>query len=207
MIALLLALILDDPAPRPPRQEEPVPRPGLLQEEPPPPRLEDDAGGGFLDFDWLELQFRTGFAVFSEDYRSDPCFQASLGARVPMPWLTPRSSGEYFGAFVGAGFIAGVDRDLDPPPSGADGNVFFVNAGVDFTLLRNQSLYLVLEAGGQYTNYGGIDGLDDGLATLAGVNFGLYVGGGVTATIGEQTVFGNGGDRMYLLNLGLVIEF
>jgi hypothetical protein len=207
MIALLLALALDDPAP-PKRQEEPPPR-LVVQEEPAPPRLDEDAGGGFLDFDWLELQFRAGFAAFTDDFRADPAFQASVCARAPMPWLSPASDpgGEYFGAFLGVGLIMGVDRDLNPPPSGADGNVFMVNAGIDFTFLRNQSLYLALEAGGQYTNYGGIDGLEDGLAPLAGLAFGLYAGGGLTLTLGEQTVFGNGGDRIYLINLGLVVEF
>ncbi len=216
MSALLLAALLslsgpDEAAPAPPakRQEEPPPKPALKPEQEAAPLLKDDLGGGLLDFDWVELHARLGLANFSDDFRIDTTFQVSVVAHVPMPWLSPGSDpgGDYFGAFLGLTLIPGVERDLNPAPDGADGSIFLVHFGVDYTLLRNQSLYVALEAGGQYASYGGIADLSDGLGLFAGVNGGLHLGGGLTLGLALETAFVDDGNRIDLFSLDLVIEF
>ncbi len=214
MSALLFAALLslsgpDDAVPAPPakRQEEPPPKPSLPQET--APLLKDDLGGGLLDFDWMELHARVGLASFSDDFRIDPTFQVSLVAHVPMPWLSPGSDpgGDYFGAFLGLTLIPGVERDLNPAPDNADGSIFLIHFGIDYTLLRNQSLYFAIEAGGQYASYGGIADLSDGLGAFGGVNGGLHLGGGLTLGLALETAFVDDGNRIDLFSLDLVIEF
>ncbi|HEX7897449.1 MAG TPA: hypothetical protein VF950_06795 [Planctomycetota bacterium] len=214
MTTLLLAAILaafppDDERPAAPRQEEAAPKPGAQAEPAPAPTLRDDVGGGLLDFDWLELHARLGIAMFGDDFRIDPAFQVTLLAHAPMPWLSPASDpgGDYFGVFLGATLIPGVERDLDPAPSGADGSIFLFQMGVDYTFFRNQSVYLTVEAGGQYAFYGGIEGLSDGLGAVAGVNGGVHIGSGLTLGLALETAFVDNGDRIDLFSLDLVIEF
>jgi hypothetical protein len=193
-----------------PQQEEKQPVPPPPQEEPLPPslRLEEDAGG-LLDLDWLEMHARVGIAIFSDTYKIDPSPQVSVLFHAPMPWLSPSSDpgGEYFGAYLELTLLPSVERDLEPPPSGTKGSIFMVGAGLDFTLLRNQSLFLTLQAGGQYCSYGGIADLDDGFAPVAGLNAGVYVGGGLTLTLAPEMIFVSDGDSIVLASLGLVIEF
>ena len=211
LFAVLLALGPDDAvaAPAAKRQEEAPPKPALKQEQETAPLLKDDLGGGLLDFDWMELHARVGIASFTDDFRIDPTFQVSLVAHVPMPWLSPSSDpgGDYFGAFLGVTLIPGVERDLNPAPDNADGSIFLVHFGADYTVLRNQSLYLAVELGGQYASYGGIADLSDGFGIFTGVNGGLHLGGGLTLGLALETALVDNGDRIDLFSLDLVIEF
>ena len=197
------------PAPDARRQEEPAPKPAVQADPERAPLLRDDLGGGLLDFDWLELHVRAGIAMFADDFRIDPTFQVSVLFHAPMPWLSPASDpgGDYFGVFLGGTLIPGVERDLNPAPSDADGNIILIQGGVDFTVIRNQSVYLTVEAGGQYAMYGGIADLSDGLGVLAGVNGGVHIGSGLTLGLGLESIFVDNGDRIDLLSLDLVIEF
>ncbi len=191
------------------RQEEKQPVPAL-QEEPLPRELRlEEEGGGFLDLDWLEMQPRVGMAIFSDNYKIDPSPHVSVLFHAPMPWLSPPSDpgGEYFGAFLEVTFIPSVERDLDPPPSHTSGSLLFVGAGIDFTLVRNQSLFWVLRAGGQYGSYGGIADLDDGVAPFVGMNAGVYAGGGITLALAPEMIFTDEGESIFLASLGMVIEF
>ncbi len=209
LAAILAALPPDDERPAAPRQEEPAPKPGVRAEPEPAPKLRDDPGGGLLDLDWLELHARLGIAMFGDDFRIDPTFQITLLAHAPMPWLSPASDpgGDYFGVFAGVTLIPGVERDLNPAPSGADGSITLFQAGVDYTFLRDQSFYLTVEAGGQYAFYGGIEGLSDGLGVVAGVNGGVHIGSGLTMGLALETAFVDNGERIDLFSLDLVIEF
>ena len=197
------------PRKKDPAQEEKQPAP-LLPQEPLPRSLRlEEEGGGLLDLEWLEIQPRLGLAFFSDTYKIDPSPQVSLLLHAPMPWLSPSSdpAGEYFGAFVELTLLPRVERNLDPPPSGTTGSCLFFSAGIDFTLLRNQSLFLVLQAGGQYGTYGGIADLNDGFAGVAGINLGVYVGGGLTLTLAPEAVFADPDNYILMASLGLVIEF
>lgn len=198
-----------DPVAKAKAQEEKQPAP-VLQEEPLPRSLRlEEEGGGLLDLEWLEMQPRLGLAFFSDTYKIDPSPHVSLLFHAPMPWLSPPSDpgGEYFGVFLELTALPSVERNLDPPPSHSSGSCLFVSAGIDFTLLRNQSLFLVLQAGGQYGSYGGIADLDDGFAGVAGINLGVYVGGGLTLALAPEAIFADSDNYILLGSLGLVIEF
>lgn len=200
MIALL-ALLLTAPPPDGDRpQEEPPPRLTLREAPPDPP---------WIDFEWLELQPRAGMAWFSDDFRIDPVPFVTLGAHVPVPLFSPNSNpgGEYLGIFADVSVVPRVERDLNPPPSDDAGMLVFAGGGLDFTLLRNQSLYLLIQGGAQYGFYGGIEGLENGVAGIAGLTGGVYLGAGLTATVGSQVVFGQAGDKIVLSSVGLLIEF
>lgn len=205
-----LPLSLADAEPRPPkRQEEP---PAAVDFTKPPsqddPLLRRD-DGGFVDLDWLELQPRVGLAIFSDDWRIDPSPVISLLVHAPLPWLSPASDpgGDYFGLFMEAGILPRVERDLDPAPDDNAGSAVLFSFGLDYTAVRNQALYLVFRAGAQYGWFGGIEGLGDGIAPMAGLDFGVYVGSGLTLTLAPAGTFGRGGDSIYTTSLGLVIEF
>ena len=166
-------------------------------------------GSPFLDFEWLEIQPRVGLAIFSEDFHIDPSPVISVLARVPMPWLTPGSDpdGEYFGVWADLTLLPQVERDLDPEPVSPTGSPVFISVGIDFTLLRNQSLFLLMRYGGQYATYGGVTNLTQGFGNVAGLHTGFYMGSGITLTLGTDAVFGNAGDNIMLNYLGMLIEF
>jgi hypothetical protein len=65
----------------------------------------------------------------------------------------------------------------------------------------------VVQAGGQFGSYGGISDLEDGLAATAGLNFGFYVGDGLTLTLAEEAIFADSSNHILIGSLGLVIEF
>lgn len=187
-----------------------------LQEEPHPeetPRLadpaEEDSGVPWVDFDWLEFEPRVGFALFTEDYHIDPSPLLCFHAHAPMPWLSPDSDigGEYFGLWAELTLLPRAERDIEPEPDTPSGTFLFVGLGIDFTLLRNQSLYLSLQTGTQYGMYGGVTDMTDGFASVAGITGGIYMGSGLTLTFGTEVVFAHAGDRMYWNSLGLLIEF
>jgi len=216
MIESILALGLllgpvpgDDAAPPAAKQqdEKPPEAPPPPPQEPPAPLLEDQ-GLPWIDFDWLELQPRVGLALFSGGYKIPPSPYFSLLAHVPAPLLSPGSDpgGEYFGLFAEVNFLPQVTRDLDPEPDKVSGSVLFFNLGFDFTFLRNQSLYLAARAGAQFAWYGGISDLNDGLGWTAGFEGGVFLGKGITLTIGPEIAFGDG-DHVILTSLGLLIEF
>ncbi len=166
-------------------------------------------GSGFLDLNWLELQVRVGLGVFSEDYRIDPSPFIGLATHAPIPLLSPASdpAGEYFGLFVDLTLFPSVERTLDPAPDNNSGMILLMGFGLDFTFVRNQTLYLALQAGGQYAWYGGIEGLQNGIQPLGGLMFGVHLGSGMTLTTSLAASFGNAGDSILTASLGLIIEF
>lgn len=193
-----------------PRQdtEEKQPAPTLVQEEPPAWLRAADDNGGLLDLEWLEMQPRVGVAIFSDDYKIDPSPAISLMFHAPMPFLSLSDPGdEHFGAFLELTVLPNVERDLNPPPDKTSGPVFLVSFGLDYTIIRNQALYLVVSGGGQYASYGGISDLSDGLGALAGLSTGVYLGGGLTLTLSGEYMFADDGNYIAVGSLGLVVEF
>ncbi len=190
-IALALALL---------PQETPAPQPG-------PPQARSSSRP-FVDFDWLELTPRVGFAFFSEDFESDPSLSAGVAARAPMPWLSPASNpgGEYFGLFAGLS-AAMIDREIEPEPDQPDGWAFFLSLGVDYTLFRDATWLLMAQAGGQYANYGGITDLEDGFGFVAGLAVGLNLAEGVALAYSPEFNFGRAGDWIHLSSIGFMIQF
>lgn len=188
--------------------EQKPPAPTLVQEEPSAWLGASDDGGGLLDLEWLEMQPKVGLAVFSDDFKIDPSPAISLLFHAPMPFLTLSDPGdEHFGAFFELTVLPSVERDLNPPPDKTSGAVILVSAGLDYTLLRNQSLYLVVSGGIQYASYGGISDLSDGIGGMGGLSAGVYLGGGLTLALSGEYVFADDGNYIGLGSLGLVVEF
>jgi hypothetical protein len=161
-----------------------------------------------VDFDWLELQPHVGMAIFTEDYHIGPSPFLSILARAPVPLLSLGGpDDEYFGMFAEAGFMPSVSRDIFPKLDKASGSIMFGTFGLDFTFLRNQSLFLGIKVGAQYAWYGGITDLVNGFATMGGFDAGVYLGSGMTLTLAPEVIFGNAGDRIYLASVGMLIEF
>ncbi len=199
----------DSPKPAAKKQEERPPEPVPPPTEERPTLLLEDEGLPWIDFDWLDLEPRIGLGVFSEDYKIDPSPYFSLLAHVPITCFSPNSDpeGDYFGLFGEVTFFPSVERDLNPEPSDPSGSLLFFTMGFDFTFLRNQTLYLVVQGGAQFGWHGGISDMNDGLAGVAGLAGGIYIGKGLTLTLGSEVVFAHAGDRIYLNSLGLMIEF
>lgn len=201
------------PPPAPAPQQDEAPPPPVQAETPPePPRLrlvDDNVEAGWIDFDWLEFHPRVGVALFTDDYHIDPSPQLSFIFRAPMTCLSPDSDpgGEYFGIFGQVSILPQVTRDIEPEPDKPSGSVVFFGLGIDFTLLRNQSFFFRIHGGVQYGFYGGITDMSNGVGSMAGLEIGMYIGSGLTLTLGGESIFAHAGDRIYLTGLGLLIEF
>ncbi len=167
------------------------------------------APAGIFDFSRFEIEALAGLALFSEDAESDPKPCAGLLFRAPLPWLSPRSNplGDYFGFF--AEFIASsIERDITPPVGPEDsGPLYFAGAGVDFALVRSPNARVRIQAGGQYQFYGDVSGLDDGWASVVGLQGAVRVWGGLWLTANPQLAFGNAGDKIGFAQAGLLYAF
>jgi hypothetical protein len=161
-----------------------------------------------VDLEWLEVGARVGVAAFSGDFETDPAPSLAFAVRAPMPWLSPSSTpnAEWFGLFAQVA-MAPVDREVEPELEDPDGLAWFLTAGLDFTVVRDGTWLVMLEAGPQYQTFGGISDLDDGFAFLAGARGGLDLARGLSLTLGPEVAFGNAGDRVSFLYLGLMIDF
>lgn len=169
---------------------------------------QDERERPFVDVEWLEIGARAGFAVFSEDFETDPAPSLALSARAPMPWLSPASApdAEWFGLFAEVA-LAPVAREVEPGLEDPDGLAWFLTAGLDFTVVRDGTWLLMLQAGPQYQAYGGISDLDDGFAAQVGARAGLDLSRGLSLSFSPELAFGRGGDRVAFLYLGLLLDF
>ena len=169
---------------------------------------QDERPRPVVDVEWLEVGARAGFAVFSDDFQTDPAPSLALAARAPMPWLSPASApdAEWFGVFAQVA-LAPVEREVNPGVEDPDGTAWFFTAGLDFTLVRDGTWLLMLQAGPQYQAYGGISDLDDGFAAQAGARAGLDLSRGFSLTLSPEVAFGNAGDRVAFIYLGVLIDF
>ena len=124
-----------------------------------------------------------------------------------MPWLSPASDpkGEYFGAFAEVTF-ARLTRDIEGIAN-PSGNVLAFTLGLDYTLLRSRTWLLQVQAGGQYTTYGGITDTTDGFSGLAGMTVGLRVSRSISLTLSPEMTFVAEGNWMLMIGIGAQIEF
>lgn len=179
-------------------KQEPVPTPRDLKQEEPPS----------VDFTWLELYPRLGLAAFSSKYHVKPSACFGVAARAPMPWLSPSSNpnGEYFGVFAEIDMSV-IKRDIFPKLVKEGGPIFMVGFGVDYTIYRNESWLLMVEAGLHYVNFGGITDLTSGLTPMFGVIGAISVSRGLSLTLSPEIEYPKTGDYIMMMTLGLVWEF
>jgi VCBS repeat-containing protein len=181
------------------------PRP---QEQPTPaPPQEQPVREEFASFGSPELGVRVGLAAFSDEFESDPQAAASVALRAPMPWLSRGLLGlaqDDFGGFVEL-TVSQIDRDLDFLDD-EKGVIFFLSAGVDYTMHRDDTWMGLAQLGVAYGNFGGVDDTEDGAALLLGLQGGIQVAEGIWATVGPQALISDG-DQVYLVHFGVNVQF
>lgn len=208
------ALALQDEE-KPGQESEKPPQdpPAQPQEEPvPPPDIDEPRAGGegndLLDFDRFELNPYVGLLFFSEDFEADPEVGFGVSGRAPSPWFNRDLLGldhDYFGAWLDLR-VSQMDRDVDFLDD-TDGPIFFVAAGGDFEIHRDEEWTVLAQTGVQYGFFGDIDDTEDGVAVLLGLAGGYTVAEGVTIALNPQIAFADAGDRIIFLNLGALIQF
>jgi hypothetical protein len=161
-----------------------------------------------IDFSWLELYPRLGIAAFGSKYHVNPSACFGVAARAPMPWLSPSSNphGEYFGLFAELD-VSVIKRDIFPKLEKDGGPIFMIGFGVDYTIFRNESWLLMVEAGVHYVNFGGITDLTNGLTPMFGLITGISVSRGLSLSLSPEIEYPKTGDYIMMLTLGLVWEF
>jgi hypothetical protein len=182
------------------------------QDDSRPPRptsadLQSAEGGGFVDFEWLEMQPRVGMAIFSKTFwiNASPSFGVEF--RAPLPWLSPSSNptGDYFGIWAELdGIIA--KRTILPAVAQPSGIILMLTLGVDYTIIRDETWLVLVRAGMQFASYGGITDLHSGFAPVAGVTLGLAVSRSLSITLAPEMIFGKS-DSIILGMVGLAIQF
>lgn len=208
-MSIALALILGLGAPGPLLQDEAKPP---AQEPAPAPAPQEPAPGDahpFFDFDHLEAAPRIGLISFSEDFEADPELSFGIYARAPLPWLSRDLFGlatDEFGGFLEF-TLSSIDREVDPPLDEPDGTLFFVTAGLDFNLYRDQTVMAQAQLGLQFGHFGGVTDTDDGVAILIGVLGGLEVAEGVSITLNPQAGLSDAGDHVFFVHLGVQFAF
>jgi hypothetical protein len=194
----------DETEPGAPPQEE-----GQKQEPPiPAPRDSKQEETPSIDFTWLEIYPRVGMASFSSKYHVNPSACFGVAARAPMPWLSPSSNpnGEYFGLFAELD-VSVIKRNIFPKLDKPSGPVLMVGFGVDYTIYRNETWLVMVEAGVHYVNFGGITDLTNGLTPMFGVIGGVSVSRGLSLTLSPEIEYPKTGDYIMMMTLGLVWEF
>jgi hypothetical protein len=180
------------------KQEPPIPAPRDSKQEETPS----------IDFTWLEIYPRVGIAEFSSKYHVNPSACFGVAARAPMPWLSPSSNpnGEYFGIFAELD-ISVIKRNIFPKLVKPGGPIFMAGFGIDYTIYRNESWLVMVEAGAHYVNFGGITDLSSGLTPMFGVIGGVSVSRGMSLTVSPEIEYPKTGDYIMMLTVGLVWEF
>ena len=188
--------------------------PTSLAQDPAPPAAtpqappEAEGGNDVFSFGRFQGSVRVGLTAFSEDFESDSQFLVGIAGRVDWPWLSRDVFGfteDRLGLYADFTFSK-IDRDLDFLED-KDGPIFFVGFGVDANLYEDESWIFRAQAGGQYGHFGGVDDTDNGLAGVLGIDLGFKLDEQMALQFNPQIAFGNAGDQIYFLSLGLQYRF
>lgn len=216
LMSVLLAAVAILAAERPAQADElsDLPR-SLQQEEPakqrpqemPVPAKEEKPGEAFLDFGHSSINPHLGVIMFSSKFESDPKFAGGVEFRVASPWLSRIFSDEP----DRLGFLvdltgATVNRDITISSGDKSGTLIFFSAALYATVLRSESFELQAEGGLQYGYFGGVEGLDNGIAGLLGLRGALKLGDGLWITLTPRIAIGDG-SQTYFISAGMQIDF
>jgi hypothetical protein len=191
-----------EPSEKPQQEDEKPPRPDTTVQpvqEPATP---------ILDFDWMELHLRAGMAIFSKDYHINPSPAFVLEGRAPIPWLSPSSNpdGDYFGGFAELAF-ASIKRTITPSVAKPSGAALSLAVGADYSFIRTMTWVVLIRAGVEYTTYGGVTDLKDGLGPIGGVTAGWAISQAVTITVSGEYILGKSSSNTLLGTVGVGINF
>lgn len=167
-----------------------------------------EAGSPIIDFDWLELHVRAGMAMYSKDFHINPSPAFVLEGRAPIPWLSPswNPDGDYFGAFAELAF-ASIKRTIQPSVSKPSGVSMSLAVGADYSLIRSMTWMILVRAGLEYTTYGGVTDLKDGIGPMAGITAGWTVSRSITITVSGEYILGSSSSSTILGTVGVGIGF
>jgi hypothetical protein len=159
-----------------------------------------------LDFGKFALGAHVGFISYSSDFKSGEKLAAGIDARVPTPLLSGiiSSDPECIAAFLDLTFSA-VDRDVATPDG--SGLITFVTLGMDAAFIRTGGFDARAQVGAQYGYFGGVDGLDDGVALLVGLRGALQLGDSLWIVLNPQVTFGKSDAHLFFVNLGVDFRF
>ncbi len=194
-----------DELPRSLQQEEPPPRPQAPI--PPQPQAEEGENPDVLDFSKSALDAHVGFLSFSSKFESSAKFVGGVQYRVPSPLLSSivDTDPERIGIFLDIS-VSSIDRDI-PATFDRSGTLFFVTLGTDAAFYKDEDWDFRGQVGVQYGNFGGVDGLDDGIAFLLGLRGGLNVGDGIWIVLNPQFAIAKESNNIFFVNVGAEIKF
>jgi hypothetical protein len=200
--ALALALAGEGDLPRTLGQAEaPAPKPQELA-------APQGEARDVFSFGRVQASARVGFAGYSEDFEADAELIVGLAARVDWPWMSRDVFGfdqDRIGLYLDFG-VTKIDRDLDFLED-KSGTVILVGFGSDINMYEDETCIFRGQLGIQYGNFGGVDDTDDGVAAVLGLDMGLKLSEEMAIVLNPQICFGNAGDQVYLVGLGLQYRF
>ena len=173
-----------------------------------PPAPQEAAGTEFIDLNRTEFEGHLGVLAFAADYESSAKFGGGVLVRAPLPWFSRDVLGferDAVGAFLDL-TISSIDRDIDLLDK-KSGTLMFVTLGLDYAFYADESFRAEVQLGIQYGYFGGVTDLQNGFAPLVGLAARLSLGSGVGLTFNPQVGFGDSGDTIYFINLGVQIDF
>jgi hypothetical protein len=173
-----------------------------------PPAPQEADGSAFIDFHRTELEPHLGVLAFASDYESSAKFGGGVLVRAPLPWFSRDVLGferDAVGAFLDL-TISSIVRDIDLLDQ-KSGTLMFVTLGLDYAFYSDENFRAQLQLGVQYGYFGGVTDLHNGIAPLVGLAARLALGPGIGLTFNPQAGFGDSGDTIYFINLGVQIDF
>ncbi|HVE42334.1 MAG TPA: hypothetical protein VNM14_20790 [Planctomycetota bacterium] len=194
-----------DELPRSLQQEEPPPRPQAPT--PPQPQAEEGGNPDVLDFSKSALDAHVGFLSFSSKFESSAKFVGGIQYRVPSPLLSSivDTDPERIGIFLDLS-VSSIDRDI-PATFDRTGTLLFVTLGTDAAFYKDEDWDFRGQIGVQYGNFGGVDGVDNGIAFLLGLRGALNVGEGIWIVLNPQVALAKQSNNIFFVNLGAEIKF
>jgi hypothetical protein len=164
--------------------------------------------GSLLDPLPFELEPRVSVLAFSSNFKSSVRVGGGLRGRVPLAWLSHDlfSWGEDTVGLFGEVTFSSIHRT----PTGLShpsGILVFGDAGLDVRFLRMEEFFASAQVGPELGYFGGVSGLENGVALLLGLRGGVRLSPGVSFTLSPQVAFGNAGSRVYFLHAGIDFTF
>jgi len=195
----------EDDLPRSLQQEEKPPRP----EAPVPPKPEQAEGGDpdVLDFSKSALDAHLGFAKFSSKFKDNGAFVGGIQYRIPSPLLSSivDTDPERIGVFLDLS-VSSINRDI-PSTFDKSGMLLFATLGTDAAFYKDEDWDFRGQVGVQYGYFGGVDGLDNGIAFLVGLRGALNLGEGIWLVLNPQFAIAKDSNNIFFLNVGAEIKF
>jgi hypothetical protein len=165
-------------------------------------------GDGEPFADLFEVKVHLGLIAFSSDFEADPAFAAGISGRAALPWFSKTVLGlekPLFGLF--ADFtVSSISRDISTLKE-TDGTLIFFTVGLDITAYQDETFVIRPQMGLQFGHFGGVSDLDNGVAFLLGAEGGVTFAEGFRAFFNPQVTFGQGGDMIFFLSVGVAYSF